>query len=147
MAVWRVGRVLTDTLLAASITDLHQQGKSLARISQVAAAVRRATKNQVGDSRNGGVEISWEITDRTFAGIRQLGKDRDVGRSGVLSDQMWTESVYAFREVDKILAVLQLSMCREQAKVVARPDSSEFSLAYTPMGQRNRNQFIMPKQS
>ena len=70
---WLDGRVLNDNLLATYITELYQDGKSPATISKIVAAVKWTTKNQ-------GVRIPFEITDKALAGIRRKGKGRGRGQ-------------------------------------------------------------------
>ena len=70
---WLDGRVLNDNLLATYITGLHQDGKSPATISKIVAAVKWTTKNQ-------GIKIPFEITDKALAGIRRKGKGRGRGQ-------------------------------------------------------------------
>lgn len=96
---WLNGQTLTDALLAAYITHLHQAGKSPATISQAVAAVRWVAKNN-------GVEIVGEVTTRTLAGIRREGKDRGRGQVDGLN---WSdvERVCAFAEMDASVAGLR----------------------------------------
>lgn len=96
---WLGGQTLTDGLLAAYITHLHQAGKSPATISQAVAAVRWVAKNN-------GVEIVGEVTTRTLAGIRREGMDRGRGQVDGLN---WSdvERVCAFAEMDGSVAGLR----------------------------------------
>ena len=70
---WLDGRVLNDNLLATYITGLYQDGKSPATISKIVAAVKWTTKNQ-------GIRIPFEITEKALAGIRRKGKGRGRGQ-------------------------------------------------------------------
>lgn len=79
-------RELSDNVLAAHITELHQLGKSPSTIAQVVAAVRWAAKNH---SRPDAVGV---ITERSLAGIRRQGKERGRGQVDGL----------AWRDVDRI---------------------------------------------
>ena len=74
LRAWLNGRSLEDRLLAEYITELHDDGKSPATISQAVAAVKwRAPEHVVG-----------EITKRTLAGHstdRQKSWSRASGRA------------------------------------------------------------------
>lgn len=96
---WLDGRSLEDGLLAEYITNLHQQGKSPATISQAVAAVRWQAKNA-------GLEIVGEITTKTLSGIRREGKDRGRGQVDGLN---WSdvERVCAYAEMDGSVAGLR----------------------------------------
>ena len=76
---WRSGRLMDDALLAKYITELHQQGKSPATISQAVAAVKWQ------QAKNAQIEIVGEITSTTLAGIRRDGRDRGRGQVDALT--------------------------------------------------------------
>ena len=65
---------LSDALLAAYLTSLHESGKSPSTISQVVAAVKWQMKHQIRES------IPLPITNATLAGIRRDGKERGRGQ-------------------------------------------------------------------
>ena len=71
---WLSGRTLSDALLAAYITGLHEADKSPATIAQAVAAVKWQFKHQSQES------ISFPITQATLAGIRREGRDRGRGQ-------------------------------------------------------------------
>ena len=73
LEAWLGGQILTDGLLADYITELHTVGKSPSTIAQVVAAAKWLTKNH-------GIEIVGEITQKTLAGIRRKGKERGHGQ-------------------------------------------------------------------
>ena len=68
------GEPLSDTLLAAYITELHEKSKSPSTISQVVAAVKWQMKHQMGEI------FPLPITNATLAGIRRDGKERGRGQ-------------------------------------------------------------------
>ena len=73
LGAWLDGRVLTDSVFANYIAELHQEGKSPATINIVVSAVKCQAKAQ-------DAAISFELTERTLAGIRRAGKDRGRGQ-------------------------------------------------------------------
>ena len=90
---------MNDGLLATYITELHQRGKSPATIAQVVAAAKWLSKNQ-------GIEVVGEITNKTLAGIRREGKERGHGQvDGVEREDMLR--IVAFAESDKTIAGLR----------------------------------------
>ncbi len=73
--VWKPSDTpLSDSLLAAYLTKLHEEGKSPSTISQVVAAVKWQMKHQVDGN------IPLPITNATLAGIRRDGKERGRGQ-------------------------------------------------------------------
>ena len=62
--------MLSDTLLAAYLTEFHEKGKLPSTISQVVAAVKWQMKHQLGEI------FALPITNATFADIRRDGKER-----------------------------------------------------------------------
>ena len=96
---WLAGQTLTDALLAAYITELHQAGKAPATISQAVAAAKWIAKHQ-------GIVLADEVTRSTLAGIRRAGKDRGRGQVDGLT---WhdVERVCAFAELDGTLIGLR----------------------------------------
>ena len=99
LEAWLDGRILTDELLATYITELHQQGKSPATISQVVAAVKWQAKNNA-------IEIVGPVTTRTLSGIRRSGRDRGRGQvDGIEREDMLR--IVAFAESDKTIAGLR----------------------------------------
>ena len=99
LEAWLDGQILTDSLLATYITELHHQGKSPSTIAQVVAAVKWAASK----SR---IDVVGEITQGTLAGIRREGKDR--GREQV-AGLIWqdVERIAAFAEANKTIAGLR----------------------------------------
>ena len=96
---WLDGRSLSDSLLANYITGLYQDGKSPATISKIVAAVKWTTKNQ-------GVGIPFEITEKALAGIRRKGKGRGRGQvDGITWEEV--ERVCALSEADNTLTGLR----------------------------------------
>ena len=87
---WLDGRSLNDNLLATYITGLYQEGKSPATISKIVAAVKWTTKNQ-------GIKIPFEITEKALAGIRRKGKGRGRGQVDGIT----------WEEVDRICALAE----------------------------------------
>lgn len=73
LGTWLGGRVLTDSVLANYITELHQEGKSPATINVVVSAVKCQAKAQ-------DAAISFDLTERTLTGIRRNGKNRGRGQ-------------------------------------------------------------------
>ena len=66
----------SDSRLANYITELYQDGKSPATINKIVAAVKWGAKNLgLGTS-----SFSFEITEKTLAGIRREGKNRGRGQ-------------------------------------------------------------------
>ena len=100
-SAWLDGEVLTDSLLAAYITELHYQGKAPATIGQVVAAVRWQAKHQSSDG-----DLPLPITTRTLAGIRREGRDRGRGQ---VEGLIWqdVERIASFAEADKTIAGLR----------------------------------------
>ena len=93
------GRELTDGYLAAYLTQLHDEQKSPATISQVYAAVKwRLKHNQA--------EIHTPITDATLAGIRREGRERGRGQVDGLTWQA-VERVCIFAETEGTVAGLR----------------------------------------
>ena len=99
LEAWLDGEVLTDSLLAAYITELHYQGKAPATIGQVIAAVKWMASKTC-------IDVVGEITQRTLAGIRREGKDRGRGQ---VEGLIWqdVERIAAFAEADKTIAGLR----------------------------------------
>ena len=91
---------LNDAVLADYITQLHQQGKSPATISQAVAAIKWSAKNRNQK------EVVGAITERTLAGIRREGKDRGRGQVDGLT-RVGMERVCSFAEASKTLAGLR----------------------------------------
>ena len=73
LGIWLGGRALTDSVFANYIAELYQEGKSPATINIVVSAVKCQAKAQ-------DAAISFELTERTLAGIRRAGKDRGRGQ-------------------------------------------------------------------
>ena len=65
---------LSDGMLAAYLTELHENGKSPSTISQVVAAVKWQLKHE------GGGDFAMPLTNATLAGIRRDGKTRGRGQ-------------------------------------------------------------------
>ena len=98
---WKpVEETLSDTLLAAYLTELHQKGKSPSTISQVVAAVKWQLKHQVGE------DFPMPLTNATLAGIRRDGKERGRGQVDGL---IWqdVERVCILAETEGTLAGLR----------------------------------------
>ena len=96
---WLDGRVLNDNLLATYITGLYQDGKSPATISKIVAAVKWTTKNQ-------GIRIPFEITEKALAGIRRKGKGRGRGQvDGITWEEV--ERICALAEARETVAGLR----------------------------------------
>ena len=97
---WLSGRTLSDALLAAYITGLHEADKSPATIAQAVAAVKWQFKHQSQES------INFPITQATLAGIRREGKDRGRGQVDGL---IWqdVERVCVYAETEGTLAGLR----------------------------------------
>ena len=99
LEIWLGGRSLSDHLLATYITGLYQDGKSPATISKIVAAVKWTVKNR-------GVEIPFEITEKTLAGIRRKGKDRGRGQvDGITWEEV--EQICALAEAEGTVAGLR----------------------------------------
>ena len=94
------GETLSDNLLAAYLTELHEDGKSPSTISQVVAAVKWQLKHQIGE------DFPMPITYATLAGIRRDGKARGRGQVDGL---IWqdVERVCIQAETDGTLAGLR----------------------------------------
>ena len=101
LTVWLSGRILSDALLAAYITNLHETGKSPATIGQIVAAVKWQLKNQ----SNTPIQ-PMPITQATLAGIRRAGRDRGRGQVDGL---IWqdVERVCIYAETEGTLAGLR----------------------------------------
>jgi site-specific recombinase XerD len=98
---WKpLGEPLSDSLLAAYLTELHQKGISPSTISQVVAAVKWQLKHQVGE------DFPMPITNATLAGIRRDGKERGRGQVDGL---IWqdVERVCILAETEGTLAGLR----------------------------------------
>ena len=97
---WLSSRTLSDALLAAYLTALHETGKSPATIGQVVAAVKWQLKHQSQETFN------FPITQATLAGIRRAGKDRGRGQVDGL---IWqdVERVCIYAETEGTLAGLR----------------------------------------
>lgn len=91
---------LSDNLLAAYLTELHEQGKSPSTISQVVAAVKWQMKHQLGE------DFLLPITYATLAGIRRDGKARGRGQ---VDGMIWqdVERVCILAETDGTLTGLR----------------------------------------
>ena len=94
------GETLSDNLLAAYLTELHENGKSPSTISQVVAAVKWRLKHEVDE------DFAMPITNATLAGIRRDGKARGRGQVDGL---IWqdVERVCIQSETDGTLAGLR----------------------------------------
>lgn len=96
---WLEERSLSDNLLASYITELYQDGKSPATISKIVAAVKWTVKNH-------GRETSFEITEKTLAGIRRKGKNRGRGQvDGITWEEV--EQICALAEAEGTIAGLR----------------------------------------
>ena len=116
---------ISDSALAAYITDLHGQGRAPSSISIVVAAVRWQLRNE---NKN----YDLPITTRTLAGIRREGKDRGRGQVTGL-DWQQTERVCAFAESENTIAGLRdstmirlMSDCLLRVSEVVAVDVSDF---------------------
>ena len=90
---WLSGQTLSDELLAAYITSLHETGKSPATIGQSLAAVKWQLKHQSQET------INFPITQATLAGIRRGGKDRGRGQvDGLIWQDVESVCIYAEAE-------------------------------------------------
>ena len=100
LTTWLSGRILSDTVLANYITQLHETGKSPATIGQVLAAVKWQLKHQSQES------VNFPITQATLAGIRREGRDRGRGQVDGL---IWqdVERVCIYAETEGTLAGLR----------------------------------------
>ena len=99
LEIWLDGRSLNDNLLANYITGLYQDRKSPATISKIVAAVKWTTKNQ-------GIKIPFEITDKALAGIRRKGKGRGRGQvDGITWEEV--EQICALAEARETVAGLR----------------------------------------
>lgn len=99
LEIWLDGRSLSDNLLATYITELYQDGKSPATISKIVAAVKWTVKNH-------GETIPFEITEKTFAGIRRKGKNRGRGQvDGITWEEV--EQICALAEAEGTIAGLR----------------------------------------
>ena len=94
------GETLSDNLLAAYLTELHENGKSPSTISQVVAAVKWQMKHQLGE------DFPMPITYATLAGIRRDGKARGRGQ---VDGMIWqdVERVCILAETDGTLTGLR----------------------------------------
>ena len=100
--IWLDGRPPNDSLLASYITKLYQDGKSPATISKIVAAVKWRVKNDgvgVGD-------FSFEITEKTLAGIRREGSNRGRGQVEVITWDM-VKQICMPAEADNTVAGLR----------------------------------------
>lgn len=100
LTTWLSGPILSDTLLAEYITNLHKTGKTPATIGQAVAAVKRQFKHQSQETTN------FPITHATLAGIPRRGKDRGRGQVDGLTWQD-VERVCLLAEMEKTLAGLR----------------------------------------
>ncbi len=99
LEIWLEGRSLSDNLLANYITELYQDGKSPATISKIVAAVKWTVKNHGGSA-------SFEITEKTLAGIRRKGKNRGRGQvAGITWEEV--EQICALAEAEGTIAGLR----------------------------------------
>ena len=99
LEIWLNRRSLNDSLLAAYITGLYQDGKSPATISKIVAAVKWTVKNHGG-------KIFFEITEKTLTGIRRKGKNRGRGQvHGITWEEV--ERVCALAEMEGTIAGLR----------------------------------------
>ena len=90
---WLSDQTLSDALLAAYITVLHDNGKSPATIGQVVAAVKWQLKHQSQEF------VIFPITQATLAGIRRAGKDRGRGQvDGLIWQDVERVCIYAETE-------------------------------------------------
>ena len=102
LEIWLDGRVLNDNLLATYITELYQAGKSPATISKIVAAVKWTAKNH----DMGTAHLSFEITDKTLAGIRRKGKGRGRGQvDGITWEEV--EQICTLAEAEETVAGLR----------------------------------------
>ena len=103
LTVWLSGRTLSDALLAAYITGLHEADKSPATIGQAVAAVKWQLKHQSQES------VNFPITQATLAGIRREGRDRGRGQ---VDGSIWqeVERVCILAEMENSLAGLRDSV-------------------------------------
>ena len=102
LEIWLDGRSLNDNLLANYITGLYQDGKSPATISKIVAAVKWTAKNH----GVGAKKLSFEITERTLAGIRRKGKGRGRGQvDGITWEEV--EQICALAEARETVAGLR----------------------------------------
>ena len=102
LEIWLDGRTLSDNLLATYITGLYQDGKSPATISKIVAAVKWTVENHGVVEKN----LSFEITEKTLAGIRRKGKGRGRGQvDAVTWDEV--EQICALAEAEGTVAGLR----------------------------------------
>ena len=102
LEIWLDGRSLNDNLLANYITGLYQDGKSPSTISKIVAAVKWTAKNH----GVGAKKLSFEITERTLAGIRRKGKGRGRGQvDGITWEEV--EQICALAEARETVAGLR----------------------------------------
>ena len=99
---WLDGRALCDTLLASYITALYQDGKSPATISKIVAAVKWTAKNH----SEGKMNLLFDITEKTLAGIRRRGRGRGRGQ---VDGMTWrdVERVCSLAEAEGTIAGLR----------------------------------------
>ena len=102
LEIWLDGRSLNDNLLANYITGLYQDGKSPSTISKIVAAVKWTAKNH----GVGAKKLSFEITERTLAGIRRKGKGRGRGQVDAITWEE-VEQICALVEVEETVAGLR----------------------------------------
>ena len=92
LTAWLAGQTLSDELLAAYLTQLHEDGKSPATIGQLVAAV----KWQLTHQSNAPLRSPMPITQATLAGIRRAGKDRGRGQvDGLIWQDVERVCIYA----------------------------------------------------
>ena len=114
LTVWLSGRTLSDALLAAYITVLHDNGKSPATIGQVVAAVKWQLKHQSQETLN------FSITQATLAGIRREGRDRGRGQvDGLIWQDVERVCVYAETQ-DTLAGLRDASMIRLMSDCLLR---------------------------
>ena len=102
LEIWLDGRFLSDNLVANYITGLYQDGKSPATINRIVAAVKWTAKNNGAGAKN----FTFEITERTLAGIRRKGKGRGRGQVDAIT---WDEvkRICGFAEAEETVGGLR----------------------------------------
>ena len=114
LETWLSGRTLSDEILAAYITVLHDNGKSPATIGQVVAAVKWQLKHQSQET------INFPITQATLAGIRREGKDRGRGQvDGLIWQDVERVCIYAETE-GTLIGLRDASMIRLMSDCLLR---------------------------
>ena len=102
LEIWLDGHFLSDNRLADYITALYQDGKSPSTIGKIVAAVKWTVKNH----GVGAKDLSFEITEKTLAGIRRKGKDRGRGQvDGITWEEV--ERICALAEAEGTVAGLR----------------------------------------